>query len=178
MPEVPPEKEPETPTEAPPSYDKLDIMTKNCAELKKGLAALQGQLNSIEMKGSDATPETNGNNKKNKQKNKKNKNNNKNAQDTPKINIPEPIAEPETEVTATIQDEMVSNGIDGTDITPTEILVPKMVSTDISTQDTAATEFPAQEVVATEIPDQEIVATEIPTEESLVETVTEVKVTQ
>lgn len=173
MPEVPPEKEPEMPAEEPPSYDKLDIMTKNCAELKKGLAALQGQLNSIEMKGSDATPETNGNNKKNKQKNKKNKNNNKNAQEVPKTSIPENVVEPETEDTTKMEEENVSNGVDDTDIVPTEISIPEVVATEIPATEVDVKEIPALGVDATEIP-----ILEIPTEEPLVETVTEVKVTQ
>lgn len=81
MPEVPPEKEPEIPpvVVAPQGPDRLDIMTKNCAELKKNLAALQGQLTNIENNGDQNTDTTTNNTnnshnaKKGKQKNKKNK---------------------------------------------------------------------------------------------------------
>lgn len=45
MPELPPLP---TDIEPPPkSADKLDIMSRNCAELKKSLAQLQGQMNSL-----------------------------------------------------------------------------------------------------------------------------------
>uniref|UniRef100_A0A336M6Z4 CSON013095 protein n=1 Tax=Culicoides sonorensis TaxID=179676 RepID=A0A336M6Z4_CULSO len=78
MPVVKHEKEPEMPVVvAPPQGpDRLEIMTKNCAELKKNLASLQGQLTSIENSGTENTETSNSstNNKKNKQKNKKNKN--------------------------------------------------------------------------------------------------------
>lgn len=44
MPELPPEPVIEPP---PKSADKLDIMSRNCSELKKTLAVLQGQMNAL-----------------------------------------------------------------------------------------------------------------------------------
>lgn len=44
MPELPPEPEIEPP---PKSADKLDIMSRNCSELKATLAVLQGQMNAL-----------------------------------------------------------------------------------------------------------------------------------
>jgi len=66
MPEAPPaEKEPELPeiieNKGP---DKLDLMTKSCAELKQNLAALQGQLNDYSLDGE--APKKPSNNKKGK----------------------------------------------------------------------------------------------------------------
>lgn len=47
MPELPPAP---TDIEPPPkSADKLDIMSRNCLELKQSLAVLQGQMNALEM---------------------------------------------------------------------------------------------------------------------------------
>ncbi|XP_063696356.1 alpha-taxilin [Culicoides brevitarsis] len=82
MPEVPPasanEKEPDYEAPASKGPDRLEVMTKNCAELKKNLAALQGQLTSIENENGENTENVATNNaKKGKQKNKKNKNANK-----------------------------------------------------------------------------------------------------
>lgn len=98
MPEVPSEKEPEIPAVvAPPQGpDRLEIMTKNCAELKKNLAALQGQLSSIENSGdqtTDSSNSTSNNTKKGKQKNKKNKNGKTNdlSKDLPEEKLSEPV---------------------------------------------------------------------------------------
>lgn len=45
MPELPPEPTDIVPP--PKSADKLDIMSRNCSELKKSLAQLQGQMNAL-----------------------------------------------------------------------------------------------------------------------------------
>ena len=75
MPDLPPE-----PTDiAPPpkSADKLDMMSRNCAELKKSLAQLQGQMNMLATEKSSKQEETNAETKtttaSKKNKNKKNK---------------------------------------------------------------------------------------------------------
>lgn len=86
MPEVPAEKEPEVAALAPSQGpDKLELMTRSCAELKQNLAALQGQLKDIEQSGppttATAAPE---NAKKNKKAKKK-----KNAQEAAKAGSPD-----------------------------------------------------------------------------------------
>lgn len=95
MPEVPVEKEPVTIELAPTTTqgpDKLDIMTKNCAELKQNLAALQGQLKDIEQTGNNNTNQSQGeSNSKKKDKKAKKK---KNAQDNAKAGSPDTEVEP------------------------------------------------------------------------------------
>lgn len=68
MPELPPEPKD---IEAPPKpADKLDTMTRNCAELKATLAQLQGQMNAISLEQTKTDGETSGNKKSKKNKNK------------------------------------------------------------------------------------------------------------
>lgn len=129
MPEVTHEKEPEIPVVvAPPQGpDRLEIMTKNCAELKKNLAALQGQLSSIENGGAVSNQENfaPNNTKKSKQKNKKNKNGKNN--DTPKDVPLEKVSE--SEVSGEVQSELVTCSDDNN---KTETRESKITTTDSS----------------------------------------------
>lgn len=71
MPELPPEPVIEPP---PKSADKLDIMSRNCSELKKTLAVLQGQMNALTAeKATQETTTVTENAQPKKSKNKKNK---------------------------------------------------------------------------------------------------------
>lgn len=87
MPELPPEP---TDIEPPPKpSDKLDAMTRNCAELKQTLAHLQGQMNAISVKekskqSTDSSAATANNNKKGKSKKNKSKGEQKTKNDNNK----------------------------------------------------------------------------------------------
>lgn len=91
MPELPPEP---TDIEPPPkSADKLDIMSRNCSELKKSLAQLQGQMNALAAE-KDKSDEPPAEVSRNKNKNKKNKSKvcpikerNQNSNDVAKVRV-------------------------------------------------------------------------------------------
>lgn len=70
MPELPPEPVIEPP---PKSADKLDIMSRNCSELKKTLAVLQGQMNALTAEKVTQEAPVNETTQPKKSKNKKNK---------------------------------------------------------------------------------------------------------
>lgn len=79
MPELPPLP---TDIEPPPkSADKLDIMSRNCMELKKSLAQLQGQMNALSVDKPEPKKEESSAAKKNKNK----KANKKSAKDRPVV---------------------------------------------------------------------------------------------
>lgn len=127
MPEVPPEKEPEIPAIVAKSQDpdRLDIMTKNCAELKRNLAALQGQLSSIENSGEqNVDNSTSSNTKKGKQKNKKNKNGKTNdvSKEMPSVEsvVSETPSDPVPENSTVVTTEESSIKDTTTEITPSE----------------------------------------------------------
>lgn len=129
MPELPPEPIIEPP---PRSADKLDIMSRNCSELKKTLAVLQGQMNAFtaEKANKETTPPVNAQPKKSKNKKNKNKScpikerGNKDANDkiddvgevsTSNENIPvvaDSIEESETKLETEVQgvDESIASG--------------------------------------------------------------------
>lgn len=125
MPELPPEPVIEPP---PKSADKLEIMSRNCSELKATLAALQGQMNALtaEKVAQDAAPEAAETAPPKKSKNKKNKNKscpakerspvNDNANPNGNENV-EPLeqkteVEPAVDESSTQNDEIVKDPID------------------------------------------------------------------